>query len=91
VNNSSEGAHSSRNGDIVMKNGLMRIFWPTDAPTSSEPGVVVGWRNSDLDVLVVAILQHVEVRIATLVKSLSLLPLENAKLAFISRSFYLLR
>lgn len=47
-----------------MKNGLMRIFWPTDAPTSSDPGVIVGWRNSDLDVLVVAILQHVEVYIA---------------------------
>lgn len=64
ANNSSDGAHSSRDGDMVMKNGLMRIFWPTDAPTSSDPGVIVGWRNSDLDVLVVAILQHVEVYIA---------------------------
>lgn len=51
---------------MVMKNGLMRIFWPTDAPTSSESGVIVGWRNSDSDVLVVAILQHVEVCIAIL-------------------------
>jgi phosphatidylinositol glycan class Q protein len=62
VNNSSAEALSSRNGDMVMKNGLMRIFWPTDAPTSPDPGVIVGLRNSDLDVLVVAILQHVEVR-----------------------------
>ncbi|KAF2427705.1 phosphatidylinositol N-acetylglucosaminyltransferase subunit GPI1 [Tothia fuscella] len=38
-------------------NGLMRIFWPSDAPSSPNPGVLVGWRNSDLDVLVVAILQ----------------------------------
>jgi hypothetical protein len=64
ANNSSAEALSSRYGDIIMKNGLMRIFWPTDAPTSPDPGVIVGWRNSDLDVLVVAILQHVEVCIA---------------------------
>ncbi|KAE9984824.1 hypothetical protein EG328_008226 [Venturia inaequalis] len=62
VNNSSDGARFSRDGDMVMKNGLMRIFWPTDAPTSAEPGVIVGWRNSDSDVLVVTILQHVEQR-----------------------------
>ncbi|TLD19363.1 N-acetylglucosaminyl transferase component Gpi1 [Venturia nashicola] len=62
ANNSSDGAHFSRDGDMVMKNGLTRIFWPTDAPTSSEPGVIVGWRNSDSDVLVVTILHHVEQR-----------------------------
>jgi phosphatidylinositol glycan class Q protein len=44
-----------------LNNGLMRIFWPSDAPSTPNSGVLVGWRNSDLDVLVVAILQDVEV------------------------------
>ena len=44
------------------KYGLMRIFWPSDAPRDSIPGVLVGWRNSELDVLVVGVLQGVEVR-----------------------------
>ncbi len=42
--------------------GLMRVLWPSDAPRDSIPGVLVGWRNSDLDVLVVGVLQGVEVR-----------------------------
>lgn len=41
--------------------GLMRVFWPSDAPNNDRPGVLVGWRNSELDVLVVGILQDVEV------------------------------
>lgn len=41
--------------------GLMRIFWPLDIPRTGSPGVIVGWRNSELDVLVVAILEEVEV------------------------------
>ncbi|KAJ0274430.1 hypothetical protein COL940_009311 [Colletotrichum noveboracense] len=41
--------------------GLMRIFWPTDIQRSDLPGVVVGWRNSSLDVFVVAILDDVDV------------------------------
>lgn len=44
------------------QDGLMRIFWPTDIPRSELPGVIVGWRNSSLDVFVVAILDDVEVR-----------------------------
>lgn len=40
----------------------MRIFWPSDAPTDDVPGVLVGWRNSDLDLLVVGVLQGVDVR-----------------------------
>lgn len=43
-------------------NGLMRIFWPSDAPTRPLSGVLVGFRNSALDVFVVSILQEVEVR-----------------------------
>jgi len=41
--------------------GLMRVFWPSDAPRDNVPGVLVGWRNSDLDVLVVGVLQGVDV------------------------------
>ncbi|KAI9850993.1 MAG: phosphatidylinositol N-acetylglucosaminyltransferase subunit gpi1 [Thelocarpon superellum] len=39
---------------------LMRIFWPLDTPRSESSGVIVGWRNSDLDLFVVTILEHVE-------------------------------
>lgn len=47
---------------MVTNNGLMRIFWPSDAPRETSPGVLVGWRNSELDVFVVSILQDVELR-----------------------------
>ena len=47
---------------MVAPNGLLRIFWPSDAPRNNRPGSVVGWRNSDLDVFVVAILEDVEVK-----------------------------
>ena len=43
--------------------GLLRIFWPLDIPKSNAPGVLVGWKNSDFDVLVVAVLEDVEVRL----------------------------
>lgn len=42
-------------------NGLMRLFWPSDAPNDKIPGVIIGWRNSDYDAFVVAILLGVEV------------------------------
>ncbi|KAH6847287.1 N-acetylglucosaminyl transferase component-domain-containing protein [Chaetomium sp. MPI-CAGE-AT-0009] len=42
--------------------GLMRVFWPADLPRSDHRGVVVGWRNSALDVFVLAILEAVEPR-----------------------------
>jgi phosphatidylinositol N-acetylglucosaminyltransferase subunit Q len=45
---------------MVAKNGLLRIFWPSDAPRSTKPGVLVGWRNSDYDVVVISILQNVK-------------------------------
>ncbi|KAH8880355.1 Gpi1-domain-containing protein [Thozetella sp. PMI_491] len=47
---------------MLEHDGLMRVFWPTDLPRSDLRGVVVGWRNSALDVFVVAILEEVEVR-----------------------------
>lgn len=46
---------------MVAHNGLMRIFWPSDAPNGSISGVLVGFRNAQSDVFVVSILQEVEV------------------------------
>lgn len=48
---------------IVMpeNDGLLRVFWPIEIGTSEFPGVIVGWRNSALDVVVVAVLDHVDV------------------------------
>lgn len=48
-----------------MSNGLLRIFWPHDLSRTVSSGVIVGWKNSDLDVFVLSILEDVEVRIAT--------------------------
>lgn len=42
--------------------GLMRVFWPADVSRTDSPGIIVGWRNSGLDVFVLAILEDVEVR-----------------------------
>ena len=47
--------------DMVEHDGLMRVFWPTDALQSDRSGVIVGWRNSVLDVFVVAVLDDVDV------------------------------
>ncbi|KAI9773433.1 MAG: phosphatidylinositol N-acetylglucosaminyltransferase subunit gpi1 [Geoglossum simile] len=47
---------------MVANNGLMRIFWPLDAIRTESSGTIVGWRNSDLDLFVVAILEDVEAR-----------------------------
>jgi phosphatidylinositol N-acetylglucosaminyltransferase subunit Q len=49
---------------MVAKHGLFRIFWPSDAPRDSTPGVLIGWRNSEHDVLVISILQDVDARSA---------------------------
>jgi len=46
---------------MVAGDGLMRVFWPSDAPRGANTGVLVGWRNSEYDYLVIAILQDVEV------------------------------
>jgi phosphatidylinositol glycan class Q protein len=42
--------------------GLMRVFWPSDAPLDSSPGVLVGFQNSESDLFVIGVLQEVEVR-----------------------------
>lgn len=58
-----------RNVDMVTNNGLMRIFWPSDTPTKPTAGVLVGWRNSELDIFVVTVLREVEV--STTVRDMS--------------------
>lgn len=40
--------------------GLLRVFWPSDVPRIRKQGTIVGWRNSDLDLFVVSVLQDVE-------------------------------
>ena len=44
-----------------MNDGLLRVFWPYGIAQSTAPGVVVGWRNSESDIFVVSVLDHVEV------------------------------
>ena len=46
---------------MVAGNGLLRIFWPSDAPRNKNHGTIIGWRNSPSDVFVISILQDVEV------------------------------
>jgi len=43
------------------QDGLMRIFWPVDIQRTDASGIIVGWRNSGLDVFVVSILEDVDV------------------------------
>lgn len=52
---------------------ILRIFWPSDAPRNNRPGSVIGWRNSDLDVFVVAILKDVEVSLRSRTPRISLI------------------
>lgn len=47
---------------MTTQHGLVRVFWPIDVLNSSKAGVIVGWRNDDLDTLVVTVLEGVEVR-----------------------------
>ena len=46
---------------VANTNGLIRIFWPSDVGHDVAPGVLVGWRNSELDVLIIAVMRDVEV------------------------------
>ena len=48
-----------------MSDGLLRVFWPYDLPRSSSSGVIVGWRNSELDLFVLTVLEDVEVGVVT--------------------------
>ena len=46
---------------MVARNGLLRVFWPSDLQKDEGAGIIVGWRNSDLDIFVVSILKGLEV------------------------------
>lgn len=46
---------------MLMSDGLLRVFWPYDLACSSSPGVIIGWRNSELDLFVITVLEDVEV------------------------------
>ena len=51
-------------GGTTAKHGLMRIFWPLDlrgGDSESPPGVLVGWRNSAMDIFVVAVVRDINV------------------------------
>ncbi|KAL1985137.1 hypothetical protein VTN96DRAFT_8266 [Rasamsonia emersonii] len=47
---------------MLMSDGLLRVFWPNDLPRSTAPGVIVGWRNSELDLFVLSVLEDVDPR-----------------------------
>lgn len=47
---------------VKNRDGLLRLFWPSTLARSTTPGVIVGWRNSDLDLMVVTVLEDVEIR-----------------------------
>ncbi|KAI5296647.1 phosphatidylinositol N-acetylglucosaminyltransferase subunit gpi1, partial [Ascosphaera acerosa] len=44
----------------MVGDGLLRVFWPSDLSHSPQPGVIVGWKNSDHDLFVLTVLQRVE-------------------------------
>lgn len=50
-----------KDDNMLMSDGLLRVFWPYDLPRSAAPGVIVGWRNSELDLFVLTVLEDVEV------------------------------
>lgn len=47
---------------VKNRDGLLRLFWPNNLARSTTPGVIVGWRNSDLDLFVVTVLDDVDIR-----------------------------
>ncbi|KAJ5132637.1 N-acetylglucosaminyl transferase component [Penicillium atrosanguineum] len=59
---SREGTLTLEDDNMNMSDGLLRVFWPYDLPRSSSPGVIVGWRNSELDLFVLTVLEDVEPR-----------------------------
>ena len=49
---------------MVAASGLLRVFWPSDELKHKREGILVGWRNSALDIFVVSVLQDVEVSLS---------------------------
>jgi phosphatidylinositol N-acetylglucosaminyltransferase subunit Q len=46
---------------MVTNDALMRVFWPSDLPRDTTQGVLLGWRNSEHDMVVVTVFKEVEV------------------------------
>lgn len=46
----------------MVNDGLLRVFWPSDLLRPSSPGVIVGWKNSDQDLFVLTVLDHVDAK-----------------------------
>jgi phosphatidylinositol N-acetylglucosaminyltransferase subunit Q len=46
---------------MVTNDGFLRIFWPNGLYRSTTPGVMVGWKNSDIDIFIVTILEDADV------------------------------
>ncbi|EXJ85757.1 phosphatidylinositol glycan, class Q [Capronia coronata CBS 617.96] len=47
---------------VENSDGMLRIFWPNSLTRTTAPGVIVGWKNSELDFFVITVLEDVEVR-----------------------------
>ncbi|KAL2399045.1 N-acetylglucosaminyl-phosphatidylinositol biosynthetic protein gpi1 [Exophiala dermatitidis] len=47
---------------VENSDGMLRIFWPNNLTRTTTPGVIVGWKNSELDFFVITVLEDVEVR-----------------------------
>lgn len=45
---------------VKNSDGLLRLFWPNTITDTTTSGVIVGWRNSDLDLFVVTVLEDAE-------------------------------
>lgn len=46
---------------VESNDGMLRVFWPNSLTRTTTPGVIVGWRNSELDLFVITVLEDVEV------------------------------
>ncbi|KAB8218077.1 muts domain V-domain-containing protein [Aspergillus novoparasiticus] len=57
-----EKLQANKDDNMLMSDGLLRVFWPYDLPRSSSQGVIIGWKNSELDLFVLTVLEDVEPR-----------------------------
>ncbi len=46
---------------VENSDGMLRVFWPNNLSQTTLPSVIVGWRNSELDLFVITVLEDVEV------------------------------
>ncbi|KAI1619822.1 N-acetylglucosaminyl transferase component-domain-containing protein [Exophiala viscosa] len=46
---------------VENSDGMLRVFWPNYLTRTTTPGIIVGWRNSELDFFVITVLEDVEI------------------------------